>query len=298
MNCLSSMIAAVIYAAYRESLNNRTKFAAAPLEAAEYNGDGRTRPAAIVFGTYSGRLTYSSKQGKNKDERQTGFALHQEKRGADYRGIVVAPPGYTLMEFDAAGQEFRWMAIKSGDETMLQLCQPGEDPHSYMGGGIVGREYRELQKAAKTDDKKAFDDRFLGKFANLSVHFRVGPKKLRSTARTKHDLPLELPDAQRIISRLQAALHQGAGHTGTAMIAETKQRGYAETMAGRRVQVVGDWSGKDGVVDGVDRNHLPHPGHGCGAEVSRAAGTQAICSTERRALRVGPARRYLLLGSG
>jgi hypothetical protein len=281
---------------YRESLNNRTKFAAAPLEAADYNGDGRARPSAIVFGTYSGRLTYSSKQGKNKDERQTGFALHQEKRGADYRGIVVAPPGYTLMEFDAAGQEFRWMAIKSGDETMLQLCEPGEDPHSYMGAGIVGREYRELQKAAKTDDKKAFDDRFLGKFANLSVHFRVGPKKLRSTARTKHNLPLELPDAQRIIAVYKQRYTKVPVYWDR-MIAETRQRGYAETMAGRRVQVTGDWSGKDGVVDGVDRNHLPHPGHGCGAEVSGAAGTQAFADRAWRAVRVGPARRYLLLGS-
>jgi DNA polymerase-1 len=230
---------------YREALNNRTKFAETPLASAEYNGDGRTRPSAIVFGTYSGRLTYSSKQGKNKDERQTGFALHQEKRGAEYRGILVSPPGYTLMEFDAAGQEFRWMAIKSGDPTMLHLCQPGEDPHSYMGGSIVGREYRELQKAAKTDDEQAFHDRFLGKFANLSVHFRVGAKKLRATARTKHDLPMELPEAKRIITVYKQRYTQVPSYWDRT-IQETKRRGYVETMAGRRVQVVGNWEAKAG----------------------------------------------------
>lgn len=47
---------------YREALNLKTKFAEAPRIAAEYNGDGRARPQAIVFGTYSGRLTYASKQ--------------------------------------------------------------------------------------------------------------------------------------------------------------------------------------------------------------------------------------------
>jgi DNA polymerase I-like protein with 3'-5' exonuclease and polymerase domains len=249
--------------AYREALNNRTKFATAPLVSADYNGDGRTRPSAIVFGTYSGRLTYSSKQGKNKDERQTGFALHQEKRGADYRGIIVAEPGYTLLEFDAAGQEFRWMAIKSGDETMLQLCQPGEDPHSFMGGSIVGREYRELQKAAKTDDQKAFDDRFLGKFANLSVHFRVGPKKLRSTARTKHNLPIELPDSQRIISVYKQRYTKVPTYWDRA-IWMVKQRGYAETMAGRRVQVTGDWSGKD--AWSMESTAIIYPIQGTGAE--------------------------------
>jgi hypothetical protein len=58
----------------------------------EYNGDGRTRPQAIMFGTYTGRMTYASKQGKNKDARQIGFALHQIKRGSEYRGICRRRP--------------------------------------------------------------------------------------------------------------------------------------------------------------------------------------------------------------
>lgn len=154
---------------YRESLNNRTKFAEAPLAAAEYNGDGRARPAAIVFGTYTGRMTYASKQGKNKDERQTGFALHQEKRGRDFRSIIAAPPGFSIVEFDAAGQEYRWMAILSGDQRMLQLCLPGEDPHSYMASRVVGQDYRELVAMVRAEDKDAEQNRYLGKVANLCI---------------------------------------------------------------------------------------------------------------------------------
>jgi DNA polymerase I-like protein with 3'-5' exonuclease and polymerase domains len=228
--------------AYREALNNRTKFADTPLVAADYNGDGRARPSAIVFGTYSGRLTYASSQGKGVNLKQTGFALHQEKRGKDYRSIIVAPEGYSLLEVDAAGQEFRWMAELSGDQTMRQLCMPGEDPHSYMVSSIVGREYRELQAAAKTDDAQAFHDRFLGKFANLSVHFRVGAKKLRSTARVKHNLPMELPEAQRIIGVYkQRYVRVPIYWDQTIQLA--KRRGYAETLAGRRVQILGNWNG-------------------------------------------------------
>jgi DNA polymerase I-like protein with 3'-5' exonuclease and polymerase domains len=48
--------------AYREALNNRTKFAQGPLNSVAYNEDGRVHPLARVFGTYSGRLTYASKQ--------------------------------------------------------------------------------------------------------------------------------------------------------------------------------------------------------------------------------------------
>jgi DNA polymerase I-like protein with 3'-5' exonuclease and polymerase domains len=47
---------------FREALNNRTKFATTPYLAADYNGDGRAHPLARVFGTYTGRMTYSSKQ--------------------------------------------------------------------------------------------------------------------------------------------------------------------------------------------------------------------------------------------
>lgn len=127
----------------------------------------RSNGHIFVTGNTS-RMTYASKQGRNKDERQIGFALHQMKRGKDFRSIITAPPGYTLMEFDAAGQEFRWMAIASGDETMLELCQPGEDPHGFMGARIRHMDYRELVQKVHDGDKDAKDGRQLGKVANLS----------------------------------------------------------------------------------------------------------------------------------
>lgn len=154
--------------AYREALNNRTKFATGILTSCAYNEDGRVHPQANVFGTYTSRLTYSSKQGKNKDERPIGFALHQEKRDPMFRGAIMAPPGHTIVEFDASGQEYRWMAIASGDEAMLTLCQPGEDPHAYMGSQIAAVDYRFLQAAAKIKDTPEAEMRQMGKVGNLS----------------------------------------------------------------------------------------------------------------------------------
>lgn len=154
--------------AYREALGNKTKFVDAPLTSVEYNGDGRSHPLANVFGTYTGRMSYSSKQGKNKDARQIGFALHQEKREARFRDIAVPPEGYTLVEFDAAGQEYRWMAVASGDEAMQQLCMDGEDPHSYMGAQIAREQYEALKAAIKRGESEAKPKRQLGKVANLS----------------------------------------------------------------------------------------------------------------------------------
>lgn len=153
---------------YREALGNKTKFVDAPETSAEYNGDGKSHPLAIVFSTYTGRVTYVSKQGKNKDERQIGFALHQEKREERFRDIATPPEGYTLVEFDAAGQEYRWMAIASGDPAMQHLCMEGEDAHTYMGAQIARRDYTELRAAYAAKDKDAGSARQLGKVANLS----------------------------------------------------------------------------------------------------------------------------------
>lgn len=152
---------------YKEARNNRTKFADAVITSLDYNGDGRVRPAPRVYGTYTGRLTYASKQGKGKAERPTGIALHQWKRGAEYRSQLRAPDGYKLVEWDFAGQEFRWMAVLSRDPVMLRLCAPGEDAHAFMGGNIGNVPYTEML-ARKETDKAIKHLRQLGKVGNLS----------------------------------------------------------------------------------------------------------------------------------
>jgi DNA polymerase-1 len=227
---------------YREALNNRTKFADAPLVAADYNADGRARPSAIIFGTYTGRLTYGSKQGKGVNEKQTGFAIHQEKRDELYRSIVVAPPGYTLMEFDASGQEYRWMAIRANDPVMLGLCLPGEDPHSYMGSRIVGTDYHDMMEQVAQEEPTSMNGRQLGKVANLSLQFRTYPKTLRKVARVQYGIPMELPEAQRIHKTYKQSYTKVPDYWDSA-ISLAKHRGYAETLAGRRVQLKGDWDG-------------------------------------------------------
>lgn len=231
--------------AYREALNNKTKFATAPLKSVEYNGDGRTHPNAIVFGTYSGRLTYASKQGRNKETRQTGFALHQMKRSGEFRSVLCAPEGYTLVEFDAAGQEFRWMAIASQDPTMLSLCQPGEDPHGFMGAQIADTDYHETVAAVKAGDKEAKNSRQLGKVANLSLQYRTSAKKLRVVARVQYGMDMHLPQAEHIHATYLASYPQVKTYWGK-QISMTRQSGFVETFAGRRVKVIGEWDGDYG----------------------------------------------------
>lgn len=221
---------------YREASGNRTKFAANTLASLEYNGDGHTRPAPRIYGTYTGRMTYASKQGKGKDERQTGIALHQWKRDPEFRKLIVPPEGYELLEFDFAGQEFRWMAVIANDPVMLDLCRPGEDAHSYMGARIAGIPYRQLIADVEGKVAGAKDKRQLGKVANLSLQYRTSAGKLRVVARTNYGLDMEESEAQAIHATYQLAYKQVPTYWKKQRYLAARD-GYVSTVAGRRVQL-------------------------------------------------------------
>jgi DNA polymerase I-like protein with 3'-5' exonuclease and polymerase domains len=58
---------------YREALNQKTKFSDGLIKSVSYCQDGgRSHPLAKVFGTYSGRFTYSSKQTTKKKGASDG----------------------------------------------------------------------------------------------------------------------------------------------------------------------------------------------------------------------------------
>lgn len=231
--------------AYREALNARGKFCESVAESVRYNGDGRTHPVSRLFGTYTDRMTVASKQGRGNKAVQIGFALHQMKRGKEFREIITVEDDCDIVEFDAAGQEFRWMAIATNDSTMLNLCQPGEDAHSYMGAAIVMMPYRDLMRDVALELKSASDNRYLGKFANLSLQYRTSARKLRSKARVDYDIPLEMPEAHRIHATYQRE-YPGVPAYWAHQIALVKSLGYVETFGGNRIRVEGDWNGSWG----------------------------------------------------
>jgi DNA polymerase-1 len=221
---------------YREASNNKTKFADGMLNSLAYNGDGFVRPAPRLYGTYTGRMTYSSKVGRNKDERPLGVPLHQWKRAPEYRALIPAPEGYDLCEFDFSGQEFRWMAVESNDPTMLALCQPGEDAHAFMGARISGEDYRRMCEMVAAQDKRAKSMRQLGKVGNLSCQYKTSAARLREVAKTQYQL--ELSDEQALeIWKAYRATYPGVPAYWSRQISFIRKHGYVQTLAGRKVYV-------------------------------------------------------------
>lgn len=245
----------------RDTKTTETKFADSTIKCAAYHEASVVRPQARVFGTVTGRMTYSSKTGKGKSERPVGVALHQWQRGKDTRNIIAAPEGYVLVEYDFAGQEYRWMAVFSGDENMLNMCMPGEDGHSFMGASISEEDYKQFCIAVKQGVSGYSDKRKLGKVANLSCQYRTSAPKLRSVARVQYFIPMSQMEAEKIHDMYQRT-YPGVKHYWRSSIDLAKQRGYAETAAGRRLIIEGNWRGRDSWSMGSNAINTPIQGSG------------------------------------
>ena len=250
---------------HREALGNKKKFADNVLESLAYNGDGRVRPQFRIAGTYTGRMTVSSKQGKGKSERQTGIALHQWKRDPEFRKTIKPPPGYTLLEFDFAGQEYRWMAVMSCDPVMLQLCQPGEDPHTYMGAQIAHNDYRKLMKLVEEGNPEAKKFRQRGKVANLSLQYRTSAKRLRTISQVQYDLPMSEDEAQAIHLTYRTT-YRYVPRYWQRQIRHMRANGYVENLLGRRVYLGQPHEWKPDLIWSYESTAINFPIQSIGAE--------------------------------
>jgi len=205
----------------------------------------------------------------SNNSAQIGIALHQMKRGKEYRRLIRVPEGYAMVELDFCGQEFRWMAVASGDTTMLSLCEDGEDAHSYMGAQIAQMDYHELVRLVGEDDQTAVYQRKLGKLCNLSFQYRIGSKAALMKARTDYEMDLDETFIKQLMAVYKSTFRGVAGAPGTigywaSAIYKAKMAGYAETFAGRRVQLRGSWTGREAWP--MESTAINYPIQGSGAD--------------------------------
>jgi DNA polymerase I-like protein with 3'-5' exonuclease and polymerase domains len=125
------------------------------------------------------------------------------------------------------------IAALTGDTVMLELFLEGKDMHSYMGAGIDKQDY---DYVVKWKDTKTKDTRYLGKFANLSLQYRVGIDTMRSRALTQYNLWLSEERAEEIKSGYLST-YPGVEKYWSAAIGMARRTGYAATMGGRYVML-------------------------------------------------------------
>lgn len=219
--------------ALRKCNTQSSKFIESVRKSIAYHGAPVTRPTPNMSGTYTGRFSYGSFLGKGVKRVQTGIALHQWERGKTARNLLTAPPGFLLAEFDFSGQEMRLMAIESEDETMLDLFANNGDGHAFMGASIENMDYNFVREQAETDER-AKQARYLGKFANLSLQYRVGIDTMMVRALTQYNLQLWRQKAQHI-KNTYLRTYPGVPRYWKEAIRQASKDGYAFTRGHRHV---------------------------------------------------------------
>ena len=202
-----------------------------------------------LFGTYTGRMTYSNKTTK-KQEHQTSIALHQVPRKAKaIKHCMKIPDGYSLLAIDANSQELRWVAEKSRDDKLLQGYQAGLDLHSDMTAAVYGRPYEEVVEGNKKDIKEIVEERQSGKLLNLSCQYRIGAPSLAEKFFTDYEKDIDVATARRYLSMYKRQ-YPGVVRYWSDAISMARSKGYAETIAGRRCKIEKfDWVGESSAIN-------------------------------------------------
>lgn len=251
-----------------ELKNNSTfmsKYVKTVWEALSRTGENCMYPVPQMFGTISGRFTYSNTTGYRGPK--VSFAAHQlprPKKKGDLafrtRGYVIAPNGEWISEYDAAGQESRIMAMWSQDPTMIDIFQKGKNFHSMTASGVVGRAYEDFQKDVDDEVSEAIEVRQMGKLANLSCNFRIGGPALSRQTFVKYDMVIPIPVAFQLVNTFKR-LYRGVPSYWQRAIDFARSSGYTTTAADRRYKI-DDWSR----AWSAEQTAVSHPIQGTGAD--------------------------------
>lgn len=226
-----------------------SKYVKTTYEALAHTGDGYIYGAPRIFGTYTGRFTYSNTTSSKDFEEdkttkyKTGIALHQIPRKAKkVRAMLLPPPGKMVYEADASGQESRLMALRSRDPVMLKIFREGLNFHSQTGAAIIGLDLQEFEDNRKAEGGEGYytEQRQLGKLTNLSCNYRIGGKALSEKAFTKYDTFMTIETGNFLVNTFNRT-YKGVPEYWEDVIWDSKQKGYVEVFGGRRYKLT-DWN--------------------------------------------------------
>ena len=134
--------------------------------------DSRIYAAWRQIGAASGRMSCSEPN------------LQQLPRG-EYRRCIVAPAGRVLVKADYSQIEMRIAAKVSGDKSLLEAYQNGEDLHTRTARSVLG-----IQNVTK-------QHRQLAKALNFGLLYGMGVRGFRQYARSQYGLNLTEQEAGR-----------------------------------------------------------------------------------------------------
>ena len=227
--------------------------------------DGRVHTSFNQTVTATGRLSSSEPNLQNIPIRS--------ELGAQIRTAFIAEPGYKLVKADYSQIELRIVASLSDDTNMISIFKSGGDIHTQTAAIINNIKPGEVTKEMRRKAKEV----------NFGVLYGMGAWGLASrTGISNHE-------AQDFINKYFQAFKKVKKYLDeTVEIARDK--GYVETLLGRRRYLPEINSSMNQVRSGAERMALNHPIQGTAADLIKLA----MIEINKKLAEVSPKSRMIL----
>jgi DNA polymerase-1 len=227
--------------------------------------DGRVHTTYHQAGAATGRLSSSNPNLQNIPMRT--------EQGREIRRAFVADPGFRLVGADYSQIELRVMAHLSGDPALIEAFRSGEDIHAATARRVFG-----LTSGAPTPEMRA-----RAKVVNFGIMYGMGARSLAQQMGTG------LPEAEEFI-RSYFRAYAGVREFLDATLAEARQRGYVQTLLGRRRWLPELSSANGGTRALAERVAINTPIQGTAADLMKLAMIRVHAALKRQI----PSARLLL----
>ena len=191
--------------------------------------------------------------------------------GRRVREAFVAPPGHRILSADYSQIELRIMAHISEDPGLLRAFAEGEDVHRATASEVFG-----VARAQVSAEQRRY-----AKVINFGLIYGMGAFGLAS------NLGIEQTAARDYIDRYFARF-AGVKRFMDETRASAKEKGYVETLFGRRI-VLPEINGGNGPRrSGAERQAINAPMQGTAADLIKLAmiAVQGVLDAERRATKM------------
>jgi DNA polymerase-1 len=197
-------------------------------------------------GTTTGRMSSSNPNVQNIPTR--------DEQGAVIRNAFVAREGYELMAFDYSQIELRVLAVLSEDPDLVRIFKAGKDIHSSVAAKVFG-----VKEGAVTKEMRR-----RAKVINFGIIYGMGVNALKANLGTTRD------EAQQFMDNYFASFPTIKKYF-ELVIAGARERGYTETLFGRRRYLPALRSPLPQIKAGAERMAMNAPLQGTAADIIKLA---------------------------
>ncbi len=230
---------------YREASKLKSTYVDA-LPEAVYSKTGRIHTTFSQTGAITGRLASSNPNLQNIPIRSS--------LGQDIRAAFVASEGYELLSADYSQIELRVMASLSGDPGMIEAFENQQDIHA----ATAARVYRVDLGSVTSDMRRK------AKMVNFGIIYGISAFGLAQR------LAISRSEAASIIQQYFEQYPRVKAYMEN-IVAECRDKGYVETMSGRKRWIRDIKSSNGTIRSGAERTAINTPIQGTAADMIKMA---------------------------